>query len=182
MTSRAAATRYARALFDVVVKGKGGDPARVEQELAAFADVVRRHEALARVIGNPAFPAPRKRAIVQAIVERAKPSPPVSKLLVLLAERDRLAILPDLVEAYRSRLLDHQHIVRAEVTTAVSLPDDRRSALERGLAHAIGRTVMLNAKVDPGIIGGAVTRLGSVVYDGSVARQLERLKEKLSED
>lgn len=181
MTRRAAAIRYARALFDVVVKEKRGDPARVEQELAAFADLVRDHEALARVIGNPAVPTPRKRAIVQAIVERAKLSAPVSKLLVLLAERDRLAILPDLVEAYRSRLLDHQRVVRAEVTTAVPLPDDRRAALERGLAQATGRTVMLNARVDPTIIGGAVTRVGSVVYDGSVAGQLERLREKLSE-
>lgn len=181
MTSRAAAIRYARALFDVVVKEKRGDPDRVERELVEFAELVRDHETLARVFGNPAFPAPRKRAIVEALVERTKPSPPVSKLLVLLAARDRLAILPDLVESYRARLLDHRRVVRAEVTTSVPLPDDRRAALERGLAQATGRTVTLTATVDPGIIGGAVTRIGSVVYDGSLARQLERLKEKLTE-
>jgi F-type H+-transporting ATPase subunit delta len=181
MTDRAAAIRYARALFDVVTREKGGDPARAEQELVAFTDVVRQHEPLARLIDNPAFPAPRKRAIVQAIVDRTKPSAPVSKLALLLAERDRLAILPDLVEAYRSRLLDHQRIVRAEVTTAVPLPEDRRAALERGLAQATGRTVTLAAKVEPAIIGGAVTRMGSVVYDGSVRRQLEKLRDTLSE-
>lgn len=181
MTSRGTAIRYARALFDVVLKEKGDDPARVEQELAAFADVVRQHDALARIVGNPAFPASRKRAIVQGILDKTKPSAPVSKLLLLLADRDRLTILPDLVEAYRSRLLDHQRIVRAEVITAVPLPEDRRATLERGLAQAIGRTVTLAAKVEPAIIGGAVTRLGSVVFDGSVARQLAKLRDTLGE-
>jgi F-type H+-transporting ATPase subunit delta len=84
-----------------------------------------------------------------------------------------------MAEAYRERLRQHQQIVRAEVTTAVPLTDDRRAALEKGIAAATGRQVMLTTAVDPAIIGGAITRIGSTVYDGSVARQLERLKEQL---
>lgn len=179
MTARAAAARYARALFDVVVKD--GDPKQVERELAGFADLARDHSALAHAFANPAIPAPRKRAVVEQLLERAKLTSAVSKLLLLLAERDRLTLLPDVVEAYRSRLLDHLRVVRAEITTAVPLAQDRRTAIERSLAKTTGRQVTLTARVDPSVIGGAVAKVGSVVYDGSVARQLEKLKEKLAE-
>jgi F-type H+-transporting ATPase subunit delta len=181
VTSRAAALRYGRALFDVVLQERSTDPERAGQELAAFAALVREHEALAHALGHPALPPARKRAIVQTILQRTGASTSVAKLLLLLAERDRLTILPDLVDAYRRRLMEHQRIVQAEVTTAVRLGEDRRAALERSLARTTGWQVTLAARVDPAIIGGAVTRVGSVVYDGSVARQLERLKEKLAE-
>lgn len=180
MTRRAAATRYARALFDVLLKAKA-DPARAATELEAFANLFGGHDALARLVANPAVPVSRKRALVQAIVERARPSAEVGRLMTLLAERDRLQLLPDLVEAYRARLLEHEGIVRAEVTTAVPLADARRASLESSLARATGRKVRLATKVDPAIIGGAVTKVGSVVYDGSIARQLEKLREKLAE-
>ena len=68
-------------------------------------------------------------------------TPMVSKLLALLADRDRLVLLPDLLAAYRDRLLDHRGVVRAEVTTAVALDRaiaPRRSS--RGLAALTGRT------------------------------------------
>jgi F-type H+-transporting ATPase subunit delta len=70
-------------------------------------------------------------------------------------------------------------VVRALVTTAMELPAERVSALQRGLAAATGRTVQLEVRVDPSIVGGAVTRIGSTVYDGSVTTQLARLKQQL---
>jgi F-type H+-transporting ATPase subunit delta len=180
VTSRARAVRYARALFDVVLKE--GDPQRVEAELGAFAAAMTEHGDLGRVLAHPAMPAARKRAIVEALLEKTGAmTPAFAKMLRLLAERDRLALLHDIADAYRERLLQHQRIVRAEVTTAVPVPADRLSAIEQGLAAATGRKVTIIARVDPSIIGGAVARIGSTVYDGSVTRQLERLRERLAE-
>lgn len=179
MTPRAVAARYARALFDVVIKK--GDPAEADRELTAVAELLAGHEELARVAANPALPASRKRAIVQALVDRLELSAEVGRLLLLLAERDRLTILPDVAAAHRARVLDHLGIVRGEITTAAPIDGKRRAALEASLARATGRTVQLTNRVDPEIIAGAVTRLGSVVYDGSVARQLERLRARLLE-
>jgi F-type H+-transporting ATPase subunit delta len=179
VTSRTAAVRYARALFDVAVK-EGLDLQQVERDLAGFAGLLAGHAELQKVMLNPAVPAPRKRAAVEEIVKRGKPGAVVGKLLVLLAERDRMALLPDLQNAYRQRLLDHQNIIRAEVTTAAPLAADRAKAIEETLARATGRTVTLSTTVDPALIGGAVTRIGSVVYDGSLARQLEKMKERLA--
>ena len=105
----------------------------------------------------------------------------LARTLLLLADRDRLALLRDFADAFRSRLMDHQQVVRAEVTTAMELPADRVSALQQGLATATGRTVQLDVRVDPSIVGGAVTKIGSTVYDGSVTTQLERLKRQLVE-
>jgi F-type H+-transporting ATPase subunit delta len=122
-----------------------------------------------------------KRAVVQQLVDRLKPTTPAGKLLLLLADRDRLALLPDLLEVYRERLMEHLQIVRAEITTAEPLAQDRASALQQRLAAATGRAVTLTTKVDPAIIGGMVTRIGSVVYDGSVATQLQAIRQRLAE-
>ena len=180
MTNRTAAIRYARALLDVAVKEKD-NLEQVERDLAGFAELFAQHPLLAKVMLNPAVPVPRKRAVVAELTSLTKPMPVVSKLLMLLAERDRLVLLPDLLDAYRERLLDHQKVVRAHITTAEPLAADRAQAIEQSLARVTGRTVTVQTKVDPSIIGGVVTRIGSTVYDGSVARQLEKMKARLVE-
>jgi F-type H+-transporting ATPase subunit delta len=180
MTHKTAATRYARALLDVGVKEQA-DLEQVEQGLAQFVDLFRQNPLLEKVLLNPAVPVPRKRAAVGDLVARAKPAGIVGKLLTLLAERDRLVLLPDLLASYRERLLDYRKVVRAEVTTAAPLGGDRAQALESSLARVTGRRVLLETRVDPTIIGGVVARVGSTVYDGSVTRQLEKIKERLVE-
>jgi F-type H+-transporting ATPase subunit delta len=179
MTSRAAGTRYARALFDVA--RKEGNVEQAGRDLAAFAQLVTGHDLLPRVLSNPAIPASRKRAVIEQLIARAGLlAPMVGKLLMLLAERDRLVLLPDIAAAYQDRLMEHANVVRAEVVTAIGLTGDRMAALQQGLAQATGRQVQLEGRVDPSIIGGAITRIGSTVYDGSVTRQLEKMKEALT--
>ena len=179
MTSRASATRYARALFDVAQKE--ADIQQVGRDITAFAAVVGQHEVLSRALANPAVPAARKRAVVEGLLGHAGTvSPVVSKLLLMLAERDRLVLLPEIVSAYEARLMDHAKVVRAELTTAVPIPDDQVAVLRNGLATVTGRQVQLETKVDPAIIGGAVARIGSTVYDGSVTTQLQKVKERLT--
>ena len=70
-------------------------------------------------------------------------------------------------------------MVRAEVTTAAPLDAPRAAAIQKGLAALTGRTVLLATKIDPSIVGGLVARIGSTVYDGSITRQLERMRETL---
>src|SRR5688500_12975016 len=179
MSTRASAARYASALFDVAIKES--NPEQAEKELTAFADVVRDHGELQRVLLNPAIPAANKRAAVQQIVERLAPSAPVRKLLVLLAERDRLELLPDLVTVFHERVMEHLKVINAEVTTAAPLSAEEREPLQQRLTASTGRTVTMSTRVDPALIGGVVTRIGSTVYDGSVATQLAAMRQRLSE-
>lgn len=164
-----------------VTRSEGGDPEGVERDLAAFVSLVDRETALRRVLVNPAVPAPRKKALVAELLGRASLGAQVSKLLLLMAERDRLALLPDVLDHYRQRLLDLRNVVKAEVTTAVPLAGDRLEALRSAIAAMTGRQVAMTTRVDPGLIGGVVTRIGSTVYDGSVKRQLERMREALTQ-
>ena len=178
MTSKTAAHRYARALFDVALKEQA-DLRQIDADLAAFAALFTEHDALAKALLNPVVPAPKKRAAVAELTARAGFVSVLAKLLTLLAERDRLAILPDLVEAYGERLRAHLNIVSATITTAEPLDGARVKAMEQKLSAATGRTVALQATVDPSLVGGVVARIGSVVYDGSVTRQLEKIRERL---
>lgn len=180
MTNRTAATRYARALLDVALQ-EGADLSSVESELAAFTNLFTSDDTIRKVLLNPAVPAPRKGAAVAQIAAQAKASTMIGKLLVLLAERDRLVLLPDLLAAFRSLVMDHQKVVRAEVTSAVALPPDRAQTIQARLAEVTGRTVLLSTRVDPALVGGIVARVGSTVYDGSVTTQLEKMKARLAE-
>jgi F-type H+-transporting ATPase subunit delta len=179
MTNSTAATRYARALLDVAIKEQV-DLDRIERELTSIVDLFRQYPALEQVFLNPVVPVPRKRAAMDALTVRAGLLPIVAKLLGVLAERDRLVLVPALHAAYRDRLLDYRHVVRAEVTTTIPLTPERAKSIETSLARLTGRTVALSTKVDPALIGGVVTRIGSTVYDASVTRHLERMREKLA--
>jgi F-type H+-transporting ATPase subunit delta len=178
VTNKTAALRYARALLDVGIK-EHADLEGMERELTAFAALLTGHPTLGKVLLNPAVPAPRKKLAVAELVARMPASPMVSKLLTLLAERDRLILIPDLVAAYRDRLLEHRHVVRAEITTSTPLAEGRTMEIEQRLKQVTGRTVTLTTRTDPAIIGGLVARIGSTVYDGSVTRQLQKMKERL---
>jgi F-type H+-transporting ATPase subunit delta len=179
VTSKAAANRYARALFDVAAKEQLNLEA-VEEQLAAFVNLFRQYPTLEKVLLNPAVPVPRKRAAVVELTTRLEMSPVLSKLLWLLAERDRLVVVPDLLAAYRQRLLDYQHVVRAEVTTASPISDDHARQIEGRLAELTGKTVTVSTRVDPSIIGGVVARIGGTVYDASVAHQLQKIRDRLA--
>lgn len=177
MTSRASATRYARALLDVALAE--ADPHVVEQQLAAVTDLFRGHADLWKVMTNPAVPVTRKQGIVSDMLPKLELVPVLNKLLAMMASRDRITLLPDLLEAYRTRLMDYQKVVRAQVTSAVALPADRVEKLEASLGALTGRKVLMTTTTDPSMLGGVVTRIGSTVYDGSVRRQLEKMRESL---
>ena len=178
MTDRVVADRYARALFDVVVKDE--DVAAAERDLSEFAAVLEAHPALQQALEHPAVPAAAKQAAVTAVLAHAGHfSPAVTRLLGLLVERDRVNLVSEILVAFQARVQERLQVVRAEVTTAVTLPEDRRAAIARRLGEVTGKRVSIDARVDPAIIGGVVAKIGSTVYDGSVARQLERLREQL---
>ena len=95
----------------------------------------------------------------------------------MLADRDRLALLPPVAAAFAERLMDAKRLAQADVVTAVPLTAASRAALADALGRASGKSVTMTERVDPAIIGGVVARIGTFVYDASVAGQLERLRD-----
>ena len=179
MTSRTAAARYARAVLDVATR-ESADLDTIARELDEFVAFFKQQPALEGLLLNPAIPAPRKRAAMEQITQRARLTPIVSKLLVLLADRDRLGLLKDISAIYHDLVADRQNVVRAEVTSAEPLPNERVQAIENRLATVAGKRVSMTTKVDKNIIGGVVARVGSTVYDASIATQLKKIRERLT--
>lgn len=177
MSTQAVARRYAGALFDVVTRNQTMDAAHAA--LTGFAALVAGSDELQQVFASPSIPAPKKAGVAATLVAQAGVPGEVARLVAALADRDRLALLGDVAKAFDARVMQEKHVLDAQVTTAVPLSAERTQALADALGAAAGGTVKITATVDPSIIGGVVARVGSTVYDGSVTRQLERLKSQL---
>jgi F-type H+-transporting ATPase subunit delta len=177
MSLRTSATRYAKALLDVATRES--DPVAIERDLAGIVEAVAGHAELRRVLTGPRTPQHVRVDVVNALAARANVQPPVAKLLAMLAERGRLELLPVMLEVYRERLRTQNNIVRATVTSAAPLSPDKVERVAASLSALTGKQVQLETAVDPSIIGGVVTRIGSTVYDGSIRTQLQKMRQQL---
>ena len=180
MSLRTSANRYAKALFDVALQEKA-DLAQVDRDLQAVVAMIEASPDLAQASNRGTITEEKRKSLIEAVSKAMTLTAPVTKLLVLLAQSRKLNLLPDLETAYRERLLAHQNIVRAEVTSAAPLSPDQTKALEESLAKVTGKKVELSVSVDPELLGGVVATIGSTVYDGSVRTQLQRMRQELVE-
>jgi F-type H+-transporting ATPase subunit delta len=179
MTSRTAAGRYARAVVDVATK-ESADFDAIARELNEVIAFFHQQSAFERLMLNPAVPAPRKRAAMEQVMAHTTFTPIVSKLLVLLADRDRLVLLEDIAAIYRDLLAARRNVVHAEVTSAEPLPPERAAAIEKKLAEVTGKQVSMTTRVNADLIGGVVARVGGTVYDASIATQLKKIRDRLN--
>jgi len=180
MISRANAVRYARDLFDVA--WRHNQAAQVADELDAFAAVQREHTGEARPLFHPLVPAAEKLKTIHELSGKLGLSKPTTVLLEALAHAYQIHVLEWVAASFRDRLNRKTGVVQAKVTTAAPLATDKAAALQARLAELTGRTVQLSTTVNPSIIGGVVTQIDSTVYDGSVTRQLARMRARLVEN
>jgi F-type H+-transporting ATPase subunit delta len=172
------AARYARAFADVVLDTKL-DTADVEQQLKDFAATFAGSKDLREVLLNPSIPASKRVSILDAVNRRIGCGPKVRNLLAVLISHERLAALGEIIEEYRLEMNRRLSISDAEVVTARPLQDQERAKLEREVAELAGTRVNATFRQDKSLIGGAMVRIGSTIYDGSVRGRLERFKERL---
>lgn len=179
----AVASRYARALADVVTRPNPPESAgAVEAQLRAFLEITEQSAELRTILASPAVPAGRKKAIIEKLGERLDISRVTRNFLFVLVDHRRISLLGEILPAFRALLDERLGMVEAQVTAAAPLDEDERRALEEALRILTGRQVRLALAVDPALIGGAVTRIGSTIYDGSVRGHLQVLRGKLSSE
>ena len=171
--------RAARALFDVT--RPSGQARPTLDALEAFSAVVQGHDELKTTLLSPFVPGPVKRAIVERIADSLPMTPAALQTLRILAETHSEGGFQPALKAFRALVHKMERRVDARITTAVPLSDAQLGQLREALAQALGLDVTIDARVDPAVIGGVVARVGSVVYDGSLARQLARIKEQFVE-
>jgi F-type H+-transporting ATPase subunit delta len=172
-------SRYARALADVVVERKL-DAAKTIEQLDALAAALAMSPELRNVWDNPAVGAAQKRKVLDVLAGKLGAGKEVRNFLAVLIDNRRIAILPEIARQVRAELYERMGIAEAEVTTLRELAPEEKRALEAQLARLTGKQVRARYATDKNILGGAVVRVGSTIYDGSVKGQLQRLKQALS--
>ena len=180
MSDRTDALRYARELFDAAWRlGKAQD---VADELETIVRAARDYRTQVQPLFHPLVPKASKLATIREFTSKAGVSKPTAVLLEALVQYHALHLLATIAVGFRERLNRKLGIVRARVTTATALPAGKSEALQARLSDVVGSQVTLGMHVDPTIIGGVVTQIDSTVYDGSVTRQLARMRQKLVEN
>jgi F-type H+-transporting ATPase subunit delta len=175
----AVTSRYARALADVVVERKL-DSAKVMEQLDTLAGALSSTPQLRNVWENPSVPADQKRKVLDAMIKTIGADKMVRNFVAVLIDNRRIAALPEISRQFRTELYARLGIGEAEVTTTRELSADEKRALEAQISKLTGMRVQARYATDQSILGGAVVRIGSTIYDGSVKGQLARLREALS--
>jgi F-type H+-transporting ATPase subunit delta len=173
------AARYARALADVVEDRKLG-VGQVQQQLEDFALTFAGSKDLQEVLLNPTLPVKKRVSILDAVNRKIGVGPKVRNFIAVLIEHERLDALNEILEQYRLEIARRLRISEVEVTTARPLHEEERAELESQVMGLAGTEIRATFLEDPSLIGGAIVRIGSKVYDGSIRGRLERLKDQLA--
>jgi F-type H+-transporting ATPase subunit delta len=171
------AKRYAKALVDVAAASD--DLEAVRQELSAFAAMLRDHRELRQFLGNPSVLRRDKAQAFERLVVPLQLRPLTQSFLRILLEAGRLVALEAILRAYEALVDERLGRVKAVVTSTAPLLAEQQDRIRQRLQEVTGKAVYLQAQQDPGILGGLVTQIGSVVYDGSLRTRLTRLREQL---
>jgi F-type H+-transporting ATPase subunit delta len=180
--SQLVASRYARALVDLVTRpGATVDARVVAAQLETVEQVLQTSPELNQVLLSPAVNASKKRAVLERIGQSAGFSRLVLNFLNVLIDHRRINIFRDVRASFEQQLDERRGVVRVDVTSARPLGAQQQESLTKGLADFTGQQVRSTFAVDEELIGGVVTRIGSTIFDGSVRGQLEGLRRRLVE-
>jgi F-type H+-transporting ATPase subunit delta len=171
-------SRYARAFADVVAQVKL-DPAVIDAQLTDFLAAWECSGELAAFFSNPVASAAQKIEFLDKLNARLGLQKELRNLLAVLIRNGRIAQVKEVIAAYRLEMQARSGVRQAEVITARALNESERAEVTAGVAQLAGAQVSASFSLDESILGGAVVRIGSTVYDGSVRGRLERLKETL---
>jgi len=180
MITGSVARRYARAMLELATED--GLAEKVGADLTDFQATVHGSPELERTLVNPGFERQQRREVVRALLERGGYQEVTRNFLLLLVDKGRIDHLAAIVREYGA-LLDRQlGRTRATVRCAAPLAEKDLEQLREMLEKVTGKTVLLDHEVDPALIGGIVTKVGGMVFDGSLKTQLGRLHERLSRE
>jgi F-type H+-transporting ATPase subunit delta len=170
--------RYARAFADVVVDRKV-DPNKAVAELAEIAALVNTSVELRNVLQNPSVALTQKLGLLDALIARTGGSKILRNFIAVLIDQRRIGKVGDIVELFKQEMDRRMGIADARVSSARELTAPERKSLEQQLAGITGKTVRATYSEDASLLGGAVVRVGSTIYDGSVRGQLQRIREQI---
>ena len=175
----ALAPAYARALA-VVLFEERIEAAQVESNLADFGAAWHESAPLREIFLDPSYPIEEKVAILDKLNRRLEMSQVARNFVAVLIRHDRLLLFDEIIQEFRHEMNRRLGIAEVQVTTAHKLDDASRTALEDQIAGLAKSHIAATYHEDPSLMGGAIVRIGSTVYDGSIRGRLDRLEEQLA--
>jgi F-type H+-transporting ATPase subunit delta len=169
---------YARAFADVVMSMRL-DAAVTLAEAQQMAAIAHDNKGLREVWDAPSISADKKRAVLDSIVQRAAISRPVRNFVAVLIDHRRTRFIGEIVAQFAQELNQRLGFAEAEITTSRELSPAERTSIEADLAQVTSKKIRARYTQDAAILGGAIARVGSTVYDGSVKGQLEKIRQQL---
>ncbi len=178
MSVETVARRYAGALADVVMAS--GEKDTIQTELKTWEEMLTANRDLHNAFYNPSINHDSKEKVLETLIERSKPSKTTANFLRILLKNNRLTEIDAINEKFDSVIAERSGVISASVISSRELTEAEKADLKASLAKlTTGKEIKLDYKIDESIIGGAITRVGSTVYDGSVKTQLELLKQQM---
>jgi len=178
-TSSGVAGRYATALFELALEQQALE--QVAADLNRFNQALDAVEDMQRLVKSPVFSAEEQGRALAAILEELKIEGLTKNFLLLVAKNRRLFATPDMIRAFRAMLARHRGEIGATVTAASKLTESQVTALKQALKATLGKDVMLEQRVDAGLLGGLVVKVGSRMIDSSLRTKLNSLKVAMKE-
>lgn len=173
------AGRYATALFELA--REGGDIDRVSQDLDTFEAMLTESADLARLIRSPVYSADEQARAVGAVLERAGIGGLAANLILFVAQKRRLFVLPHMIRDYRALVAHSKGIVPAEVRLAEEPSPKMLDDIKTALREMAGSEVDMAVKIDPALIGGLVVKVGSRMVDASLRTKLNSIRIAMKE-
>lgn len=174
------ASQAARRYADAFIQSAGENLSSAVEELISFATTVEGVPELRHVLLNPAFSADEEKQVLHAVMDRLSLSENTRRFVELLAARERMGEIGEIAETVKKLSDERANRIQATVEAAEQLTPDALERLKAALEKRTGRKVDLDVTVDPSLIGGVRTRVGSIVFDGTIRTELDRLREALS--
>lgn len=169
--------RYAEALSDSVTDASRLNP--VLESLQAFVAAFQAQGHLVRFFAHPAIPKEKKSALVKNLAGRLTADTAVTSLLLLLIERNRILHLAKIADYFQIVVDQRQNQVRASVSSASELTSANTERLASELGKILGKTVLIETRVDASLIGGVQLRVGDQVADATLKNRMALLKRKI---
>ena len=177
MKNLAVARRYAKALL--LIGKEDGQTDSYRKELSGFADLMEREDALNQAITNPLYESSGRRNVLQAVIDQLDISKTMKSFLLLLFDKGRIGFIGSIDDFYQKLADELNGIARASLVSATALSEDTVEKIRTALSKKTNKEIILEVEQDPELIGGIVTQIGDLVWDGSIKTQLLNMRETL---
>jgi len=177
MRNLAIARRYAKALL--LISKEDGQTDTYRKELGGFADLMAQEKSLNEAITNPLYEVAGRRNVLQAVIDKLGFTRTMKSFLLLVFDKGRIGFIGSMNDYYQKLADELKGVARASLVSAIDLSAETVEKIRVALSKKTNKEIILQVEQDSQLIGGIITKIGDLVWDGSIQTQLINMRESL---